>query len=292
MLTPMPLAPRVSVVVPVNRGAEALKTSLQSILHQTYQDFEIFVAGDGADGAVERVALSAEDSRVRWFGFPKAPGFGYSNRGRAIGRTSGQLIAYLAPDDLWAPDHLERLVAILDRDRLDLVFSRPILVWADGALRPHYFPFDLARGGLAPPRFLIACVSPTHVLHTREIHDQVGGWTDDLPRHGDVDFWLRCRAAGARIGFLRDATAVRFPSYAFAAELKERHATLQLRLAERLISGDLVLRNLRWSGPRRFAGWIEDALVAGPARGPAWVKALLQRAVGSRLTLNRSEPKA
>jgi glycosyltransferase involved in cell wall biosynthesis len=128
MLAPMPSAPRASVIVPVHRGTEALKTSLHSILHQTLEDLEIVVAGDGADDAVERVVLSYRDSRVRWFGFPKAPGFGYSNRSRAIGQTTGRLIAYLAPDDLWAPDHLERLVAVLEKDRLDLVFSRPILV--------------------------------------------------------------------------------------------------------------------------------------------------------------------
>jgi GT2 family glycosyltransferase len=287
----MSAAPRVSVIVPLHSGAELLRTCLRTILRQTYRDIEVVVAGDGAGEEVRREAFSTGDPRVRWEEFPKAPGLGYSNRARAIAKANGRLIAYLAPDDLWAADHLERLVAALDRDRLDLVFSRPVLVWADGIPRPHYLPFDLARGGLAPPQHLLACLSPSQTIHTREIHDRAGGWTDRFVRHGDVDLWLRCRTAGARIGYVREATVIRFPSYAFRAQADGSLAALHARLAERLASGELAPRNLRWPLHRKILGWIEDVFVAGPARGPGWAKALLRRAWGVRVTLNKSEPK-
>jgi len=168
---------------------------------------------------------------------------------------------------------------MIDREGFDFVFSRPVLVWADGVARPHYFPFDWARGGPAPPRFLLACLSPTHVLHSREIHDCAGGWDDAFPRHGDVDLWLRCRAAGARVGFLREPTVVRFPSYGFAHEAPERAAALHARIAEELISGTLVLDELRWPLPRRVRGWAEDVVVVGRHRGPLWARTLLARAL-------------
>jgi hypothetical protein len=216
---------------------------------------------------------------VRWEGFPKAPGLGYSNRARAIGRARGTLVAYLAPDDLWAPRHLERLIGMLDRERFDFVFSRPVLVWAAGALRPHYFPFDWARGGADPPRFLLACLSPTQVLHSAEIHQRAGGWTDGLRRHGDVDLWLRCRAAGARIGFLREPTVLRFPSYMFADEPPGSAAALHARFSEELMSGSLVLDEVRWSSARRLRGWVEDFFVVGRSRGSRWARTLLARAL-------------
>jgi glycosyltransferase involved in cell wall biosynthesis len=266
----------VSVIVPVHDEAALLPVSLGSILRQSYADFEIVVAGDGADAAVERAALSTGDPRVRWQGFPKAPFFGYSNRGRAIDCANGELIAYLAPDDLWSPDHLALLVEALDRDRLDFALSRPILVWADGGLRPHYLPFDLAWRGVNPPRALLTCVSPSHVLHTRDIAARAGGWSDRVIRHGDVDLWLRCRAAGARIGFVRAATAVRFPSYAFRLQ-KERLATLHSRIADDMASGRLAIDTLRWSSASRVLGWLEDIAVVGRARGITWTQALLQR---------------
>ena len=278
IVPPMPAAPRVSVVVPVHDGAGLLRASLGSILRQTFEDFEVVVSGDGAGDDVRREALATGDARVRWEGFPKAPGLGYSNRARAIGRAKGTLVAYLAPDDLWAPRHLERLVGMLDRDRLDFVFSRPVLVWADGAPRPHYFPFDRAKGGPDPPRFLLACLSPTQVLHSTEIHDRAGGWTDGFRRHGDVDLWLRCRAAGARIGFLPEPTVVRFPSYVVAAERGGGVSALHARFAEELASGSLVLDQLGWSLGRRWRGWAEDVAVVGRARGLPWARTLLARA--------------
>lgn len=63
MLAPMP-GPKVSVVVPVQRGAEALSTSLRSVLNQGFGDFEVLVAGDGADAEVERVASSTGVDRL------------------------------------------------------------------------------------------------------------------------------------------------------------------------------------------------------------------------------------
>jgi glycosyltransferase involved in cell wall biosynthesis len=279
IVRPMPAAVRVSVVVPVHDGAGPLRQSLRSILGQTFEDFEVLVSGDGAGDDVRREALATGDARVRWEGFPKAPGLGYSNRARAIGRAKGTLVAYLAPDDLWAPRHLERLIGMLDRERLDFAFSKPVLVWTDGVPRPHYFPFDRGKKGSDPRRFLLACLSPTQVLHSIEIHDRAGGWTDRFRRHGDVDLWLRCRAAGARIGFLREPTVVRFPSYVFAAAPAGSAAAIQARFAEELISGDLVLDELGWSFARRLGGWVEDVVVVGRSRGPRWARTLLARAL-------------
>ena len=254
-----------------------MRPTLHSILSQTYENFEVIVAGDGAGDDIRREALATGDPRVRWEGFPKAPGFGYSNRARAVRSANGSLIAYLSPDDLWAPRHLERAVRAIDRARLDFVFSKPVLVWESGTPRPHDLPFDWARGGVDPPRFLLACLSPSQVVHSKEIHDRAGGWTDALPRHGDVDLWLRCRKAGARIGFHPEPTVVRFPAYAFAGGRGGRAADLHARLAAELSAGQLVLDGLRWPLPRRVAGWGEDVARIGIARGLRWARILLLR---------------
>ena len=103
-------APRVTVLVPVHDQAELLRTSLRTVLAQRFADLEVIVAGDGCRDDSEAVARGAGDPRVRWVGFPKEPGYGYANRARALAEARGRYVAYLAPDDLWAPDHLEHLV--------------------------------------------------------------------------------------------------------------------------------------------------------------------------------------
>ncbi|MGH9440744.1 MAG: glycosyltransferase [Thermoanaerobaculia bacterium] len=284
----MRASPKVSVVVPVHRGTDLLPAALGSILRQSYSDFEVVVSGDGASESVEKAALSMGDSRVRWEGFPKAPGFGYSNRDRAIARSRGDLIAYLSPDDLWAGDHLELLVAALETAQADLVFSRPVLVWGNGRPRPGFLPFDLARGGPAPPAaWLLACVSPTQVLHSRSAYLRAGGWRDGLPIHGDIDLWLRFRELGAKIRFLRESTVVRFPSYAFRRTSEAGLAALHSNFADDLASGRLVLGKIRWRPVRRIFGWMEDFAVVALRRGSRWGGALARR---SRLRQRPVDP--
>lgn len=112
--------PKVSVLIPIHNRADMPRTSLQSVLRQGFDDFEVLVSGDGVVDDSERVALETTDPRLRWFGFPKAPGYGYANRARTRAQAGGELVAYISPDDLWAPDHLERLVACLTRQRWPL----------------------------------------------------------------------------------------------------------------------------------------------------------------------------
>lgn len=271
------MAVETSVIIPVHDQAGLLPAALRSVLAQRYADFEVIVCGDGCTDDSERVTREVGDGRVRWLPFAKGPGFGYGNRGRAVARAEGRLVAYLAPDDLWAPDHLTRLVAGRRAGGFDLVFSRPVLVWAGGPPRPHYLPFDVAaHGAVAPVGPRLYCLSPTQVLHTRDIHDRAGGWDDRVPRHGDVDLWLRCRAAGARIGYVPRPTLLRFPSYAFRAVSPDVRRALHQRMQRDLESGALDLADLGWSGGRRLLGWLTEAAVVGRARGPGFARAWLR----------------
>jgi len=270
--------PQVTVIVPIHTGEDLLPAALRSILAQTLPEIEVIVAGDGAGTSVARAVAAARDPRLRFLPMPKAPGFGYSNRARAIAAAHSDRIAYLAPDDLWAPDHLSRLVGEQEREKYDLVFSRPVLVWGNGRPRPGYLPFDIAPGGRQLTGALLRFVSPSQTLHTREIHERSGGWNDWRKRHGDVDFWRRCRVVGARIGYLRHPTAVRFPSYAFRTESARGFLVdLRERLADDLIAGRLDLA--RPSAPPlvRIAAWLEDLVVVGRARGPGWFGSLFRR---------------
>ena len=251
-------APLVSVVVPIHDQADLLAAALRTVLAQRLDDIEVLVSGDGCRDASEAVATGTGDARVRWLGFPKEPGYGYANRARAIATARGRYIAYLAPDDLWADDHLSRLTAAAQTGPLDFVFSKPIAVRADGILLPHFAPFDLGSSRSAAwTRLRVYFLSPSQALHTRELHDRVGGWRTPPLRHGDVDLWHRFGKAGARTGYLACPTVVRLPSYAFAARPAQRRA-LHERLAAQLVAGELDLAALRWPAHHRIGGWGRD----------------------------------
>lgn len=262
--------------MPVHDQAGLLRTTLRTVLAQRFTDFEVLVAGDGCRDESAAVAGACGDARVRFLDFPKEPGMGYANRARALTQARGHYVAYLAPDDLWAPDHLQHLVAAADARGLDLVFCRPVGMRADGVLLPHFAPFDILVGrspARVGPRLYF--LSPSQTLHTLEIHGRAGGWRTPPLRHGDIDLWRRCRAAGARVGYEPHPSVVRLFSYAFAAAPEVRLA-LHARLASELVDGRLDLTRLHWSWPRRVAGWARDARGMVRARGRTMARYALE----------------
>ena len=109
---------------------------IKSVLWQTEQNFEILVAGDGCIDNTAEVVAAFKDERIRWFDLPKAPGFGYANRNVALRQARGELVAFLAHDDLLLPDHLALLAACFDDDRVEWAYSRPVWVSIDGLVLP------------------------------------------------------------------------------------------------------------------------------------------------------------
>jgi hypothetical protein len=115
----------VSVVLPVYNGERWLRESVQSVLGQTFRDFELIAIDDGSTDDSPRVLaeLAAADSRVRVHTNPRNLGLIPSlNRGFALAR--GRYIARLDADDVALPTRLERQVARLEAEpRLGVVGS-------------------------------------------------------------------------------------------------------------------------------------------------------------------------
>ena len=107
--------PRVSVVVPAYRNAGYLAQTLDSILDQDYDDYELVVAdhssGDGTDQLLLRYA---DHPRVRVLSPTPAGGGAKANWDRVSSEARGELIKLVCGDDLIAPDALRRQVAALD----------------------------------------------------------------------------------------------------------------------------------------------------------------------------------
>ncbi|MET0634302.1 MAG: glycosyltransferase family A protein [Xanthobacteraceae bacterium] len=135
-------SPRFTVLLTVHRQPLLLPFAMESVLWQSHSNFELFVVCDGApaEAAGCARAFAARDPRVRVFDFEKGERRGERHRDTALALASGEFVAQLADDDIWFPEHLKELAALL----ADVEFGNLLLMGMAPDGSPLYFPGDLA----------------------------------------------------------------------------------------------------------------------------------------------------
>jgi hypothetical protein len=131
-----------TVLIPTHDHGPTLRYSVESALRQSLSDIEIFVIGDGVDDLSRSIVaeLTMKDARVRFFDFPKGERHGEASRHVALQEARGQIVGYLSDDDLWLPEHLERMYDALQRHNVVNVLA--MRVNADGTLGTWYGDLD------------------------------------------------------------------------------------------------------------------------------------------------------
>ncbi|HXF78956.1 MAG TPA: glycosyltransferase [Usitatibacter sp.] len=129
--------PFMSVIVNAHNGAATLEQTLESILAQTFSDYEIVLWDDASSDDTPRIAARYAARGLRYFRSPgeRALGLGAA-RQEALGVARGEWVAFLDQDDVWLPRNLEMQVALARSDpRVGLVYGRAVRFWPDGAER-------------------------------------------------------------------------------------------------------------------------------------------------------------
>jgi len=110
---------RVSVIVPVYNKVSYLKRSIDSILRQKYQEFELIIVDDGSTDGSGELLKQFDDPRITIISQGNAgPG---AARNCGIKNSNGELVAFLDADDEWLPDYLSESIALLDTASKDTV---------------------------------------------------------------------------------------------------------------------------------------------------------------------------
>lgn len=133
--------PAFTVLAPVNRPPDLMPFAIRSVLAQTRQDFEVFIICDGAPEATAATAraFAARDSRVRALVHPKGERHGEAYRHQALESARGRIVCQIGDDDLWFPDHLETIEALMAE--ADFGATLPMFLQPDGAPRLHFADF-------------------------------------------------------------------------------------------------------------------------------------------------------
>jgi hypothetical protein len=187
--------PRVSVIIPVFNAASTVAQAIESVLAQTFSDFEIIAIDNGSTDR-SREVLARYAGQVKVLEEPKRGPSAARNAG--VRASSGEYLGFLDADDWWRPAMLERTVAALNRD------PDCALVYTDLALADSTGREQMASivGQSHPPTVdemleRLWPILPTGVLMRRRALDLAGGWEEQLIAFEDVYLWLRAREHGA-----------------------------------------------------------------------------------------------
>lgn len=195
-------APAVSVLIATYNKREALRWAIDSVLWQTWGDLELWVIGDACTDASAELVQSYDDPRVHWYNLPANSGYQSAPHNEGLRRARGRYIAYLNHDDLWLPNHLELLVAALERSGADAAYS--ILEWVL-SWRDDYADIPTYPDAAMPPE-------ASATLHRRSIVDELGPWKAphevySVPR---AEFLRRAQFAGKRFVLVPRLTVLKF----------------------------------------------------------------------------------
>lgn len=199
--TPLMITPLVSVIIPNYNYARFLPQALDSVLAQSYSNFEIIVVDDGSTDDSKAI-LRSYGERIRWF---EQQNQGVSAaRNRGVKESRGQLIAFLDADDIWLPLKLERQVQLfLDNPKLGLVHCGLEEINETGqSLRARCDGLD---GWVAPQMLLFErpaiLTAGSGAIVPRATFDFVAGFDTRLSTAADWDFCYRI-ALRQPVGFV------------------------------------------------------------------------------------------
>jgi glycosyltransferase involved in cell wall biosynthesis len=301
----------------VFNGARYLRGAIDSILRQTFMDFEFIVIDDASSDETPRVIEQVQDPRLISLRHEAHLGLTRAlNRGLAI--STGQYIARMDADDISTPHRLALQVQYLDRHaHVGLVGVAPTYIDATGRPAGQWNVLttnDELQAQLARSN----CFCHGSVMFRRECVDLVGPYSEEFALAQDYDLWLRIaewfdlanlpdplyhlRLHDAQLSRAHAEAQRRYVARAReAAGFRRRHLAQRLRArpASGTGSDGVVRRRLadrRWLAQRYFlfamgrrrlrdrrgaAGFLWRALLTHPAHGPTWV--YLTQVVGRAL---------
>ncbi len=199
--------PQVTVIIAAYNWSSVLRYAVESVLWQTFGDWELWVVGDACSDDSEQVVRSFRDARLHWLNLEVNSGSQAGPNNAGVARAQGEFIAFLGQDDLWHPEHLETVVATALRTGADSVFALAAAVCPDG---------ERGISGLTPSGRLGPddIVYTSSLLHRRGLFDEVGLWGAPLESSLPIDaaWQQRAWAAGKTWEGTGQLTVWKFPS--------------------------------------------------------------------------------
>lgn len=184
--------PKISVIIPTCNRARFLRAAVESVLQQTFQDFEIIVVDDASTDETPALMSGFADRRIRYLRHESKQGQG-ATRNAGIRAARGEYVALLDDDDEWLPSKLAKQAALLDGlpPQVGLIYTGFVRIDAESkTVVAEVMPTergDVSRA-LCGGNRIGTCST---VLMRRSCFDKAGYFDETLASGADYDMWLR-----------------------------------------------------------------------------------------------------
>lgn len=183
--------PFFTVVIPTHNRSKLLKRAIESVLRQTFEDFELIIVDDHSTDDSASVVKSFSDSRIQYIiNYRKKGACGARNSG--IFSAKGKWVAFLDDDDIWLPEKLEyQFEKAKDANHTIGLICTDYAIVKDKKLKPVIFknrPSGWVRDKLLYGG-IIGCLSSTCIRS--DILRDIDGFDERFPSNQDQDLWLR-----------------------------------------------------------------------------------------------------
>ena len=197
-----------SVVIPAYNRASIIRPTIESVLRQTCQDFEIIVVDDGSQDDLKAVLDTFSDSRIRYVHQENAGGGAARNTG--IHAAQGKFVALLDSDDLFLPEKLEVFKKELPTNETVVLYSS---MRVDRGVDSYWIrPSRGIRPGEDVGEYLFSAnqlIQTSTIVLSTEFAKKVG-FDPTLRRGQDLDFCVRLQSGGATFKFIDQPLTIWF----------------------------------------------------------------------------------
>ncbi|MDO9045721.1 MAG: glycosyltransferase [Methanobacteriaceae archaeon] len=180
---------KVSIIMPTYNRANIIKRAIDSILNQTFDNYEIIIIDDGSNDKTECLINEYYDTYlkkgiIRYF---KQKNKGVSAaRNNGLSKANGSIIAYLDSDNCWFETYLERMVYALDESNSNTAYS--VIQINNGFTNQKYLrDVQYNRNQILKGNFIDLNI----FVHKKFLYQQLGGFNESLKRLVDWDLILR-----------------------------------------------------------------------------------------------------
>ncbi|MCP4481627.1 MAG: glycosyltransferase [bacterium] len=179
--------PLISIIIPTYNRALLLKEAIDSVLSQTFQNFELIIIDDGSTDNTKNICK--EHQSIRYI-YQNNQGVSAA-RNKGIALASAKFIAFLDSDDLWLPMKLEKQLKFFSNNPQTLITQTNEKWLRDGKIISQKKHHQKKSENIFERSLASCLISPSTIMVRKKIFEEVGLFDERLPACEDYDLWLR-----------------------------------------------------------------------------------------------------